>query len=119
MILQLLLYNLNFVNQTCVWRNHKTLFTFNQNAVKLLGNKISVTHYRSTSNSLSISSILGKLGFKLSGRDCVNWYSETPIGLCISLRAYSATSLSFFLHSRIPIVGWSPSFLNCISTALI
>src|SRR3989338_219609 len=63
-------------------------------------------------NSLSNSSIVGKLAFSFSGIDRTILYSETPIGLLISLREYSAMTLSFLLHKTIPIDGLSSLCLS-------
>src|SRR3989304_10167684 len=45
-------------------------------------------------SSASISSMLGRLDFRLSGRERGSSSSDTPMGLCTSRRAYSARILS-------------------------
>ena len=68
-------------------------------------------------SSFSISSIVGRLFFKFSGIAFCSSKLLTPIGLFISLNAYSTSIESFSLHNIIPIVGLSDSCFNCESTA--
>ena len=56
-----------------------------------------------SSNSFSSSSIVGSLDFRFSGIESVNRYSLIPIGLFISLKAYSTSILSLLLHNNIPM----------------
>ncbi|ACF44328.1 hypothetical protein Ppha_2122 [Pelodictyon phaeoclathratiforme BU-1] len=67
--------------------------------------------------SFSISSILGKLPFRFSGSERVSSYSETPMGLRISLRAYSANTLSLLSQSIKPMVFSSVACFSRSSTA--
>jgi hypothetical protein len=55
-------------------------------------------------SSSSNSSIVGKDPFRSFGRDSTSWvwYPVTPIGLFMSLSAYSATNLSLLLHNKSP-----------------
>src|SRR5690554_5695002 len=69
------------------------------------------------SNSLSISSIEGNFVLKFSGIASVRRYSLIPIGLFMSLSAYSTSILSLLLHKRIPIDGLSFVFLSWLSIA--
>ena len=57
-----------------------------------------------SSNSASISSIVGKLDLISSGRRRLNWYSEIPRGWAAFFRAYSATTLSLVLQMSRPMV---------------
>jgi len=56
--------------------------------------------------------------FNSLGSDFVISYSDTPIGLLMSLKLYSASILFFDLHKISPIVGLSVSVFNRSSTAL-
>src|SRR5687767_6596407 len=51
-------------------------------------------------SSDSICSMLGRLVSSWAGSACTSWYSATPIGLLVSRRAYSATTLSMLLHNK-------------------
>jgi hypothetical protein len=52
-------------------------------------------------NSLSNSSMVGRLPFNFSGRLSASRYSDMPMGLLISRSAYSATKRSRVLHRMI------------------
>ncbi len=70
-------------------------------------------------SSNSISLIVGRLFFRFFGKEetILFWYLAIPMGLLISLRAYSAMKSSFSLHIKIPIVGLSVLCLIRSSTA--
>jgi nicotinamidase-related amidase len=58
-------------------------------------------------NSLSNSSIVGRLLFNFSGRLSASRYSDMPMGLLMSRKVYSAMKRSRVLHRIIPMLGWS------------
>ena len=64
-------------------------------------------------NSSSISSILGNVPLKLSGKSLDSWYSDIPIGSLELSDAYFASILSFVLQINKPIVGasFSPFYI--------
>ena len=55
-------------------------------------------------NSSSISSILGNVPLKLSGKSLDSWYSDIPIGSLELSDAYFASILSFVLQINKPII---------------
>jgi hypothetical protein len=69
-------------------------------------------------NSSSKSSILGREECSVSGMALVRRYSETPIGLFISLRAYSAVTEFLSLQSIIQIEALSSSVFTWLSRAV-
>lgn len=78
------------------------------------------THPKSPPNSASISSTVGRLDFRFSGRDWVICRSHwaTPIGLLNPAREYSTTIRSLSLTSKRPIEGLSSGCRNRSSTTL-
>ena len=76
-----------------------------------------IPHFWNTSRSclpilLRISSGEGRRSSSTSGKTPVSLYSLTPIGLLISLSAYSATRSFLLLQSSKPILGLSNSVLS-------
>ena len=70
-------------------------------------------------NSSSISSILGNVPLKLSGKSLDSWYSDIPIGSLELSDAYFASILSFVLQINKPIVGLSFSSFSIWFTDVI
>jgi hypothetical protein len=70
-------------------------------------------------SSDSTCSMLGRLVSSCAGSACTSWYSAMPIGLLVSRRAYSATTLSLLLHNKRPIVGASSGAFTGLSTAVL